>query len=122
MPSSRKYGRAFWIRTDWLDKLGLEVLQTVEEYEIVLRAFKTQDPNGNGEADEIPLFFRQWPELIRMVTLWDGRAHGSDTYHDFLVEDGKIGHGYVGEVYREECGCTGYAAVESEPESRIVFE
>ena len=71
-----KYGRAYWIRTDWLNNLGLEVPQTVEEFENVLRAFKTQDPNGNGEADEIPLFFRQWPELIRMVTLWDGRAHG----------------------------------------------
>ncbi|MEL6682986.1 MAG: hypothetical protein AAFQ09_10110 [Pseudomonadota bacterium] len=59
-----KYGRAYWIRTDWLDALDLEVPQTVEEYENVLRAFKTQDPNGNGEADEVPLFFRQWPELL----------------------------------------------------------
>ena len=96
-----KYGRAYWIRTDWLDALGLDMPETVDDYEAVLRAFKTMDPNGNGEADEVPLFFRQWPELIRMVTLWDGRAHGSDTYHDFLIEDGKIGHGYVGEGYRE---------------------
>jgi len=96
-----KYGRGYWIRTDWLEALDLEVPQTVDEYEAVLRAFKTQDPNGNGEADEVPFFARQWPELIRLVTLWDGRAHGSDTYHDFLVEDGKIGHGYVGEGYRE---------------------
>jgi putative aldouronate transport system substrate-binding protein len=96
-----KYGRAYWIRTDWLDKLGLDMPETVEEYENVLRAFKTQDPNGNGLADEVPFFARQWPEVVRLVTLWDGRAHGSDTYHDFLVEDGKIGHGYVGEGYRE---------------------
>ena len=27
-----KYGRAYWIRTDWLDKLGLDVPQTVDEY------------------------------------------------------------------------------------------
>jgi len=77
-----KYGRAYWIRTDWLNTLGLDMPETVEEYEDVLRAFKTQDPNGNGEADEAPLFFRQWPELIRMVTRWEGRAHGSDTYND----------------------------------------
>lgn len=96
-----KYGRAYWIRTDWLDKLGLEVPQTVEEYEAVLRAFKTQDPNGNGEADEVPFFARQWPELIRLVTLWDGRAHGSDSYHDFYVDNGKMTHGYAGEGYRE---------------------
>jgi len=74
-----KYGRAYWIRTDWLNKLGLEVPETVEDYEKVLRAFKTQDPNGNGLADEVPYFVRQWPELIRLVTLWDGRSSGSDT-------------------------------------------
>lgn len=95
------FGRGYWIRTDWLNKLGLEVPQTVDEYEAVLRAFKTQDPNGNGEADEVPYFARQWPELIRLVTLWDGRAHGSDTYHDFHVQDGQITHGYIGEGYRE---------------------
>ena len=96
-----KYGRAYWIRTDWLDKLGLEVPQTVEEYEAALRAFKTQDPNGNGLADEVPYFARQWPELIRLVTLWDGRSSGSDTYHDFYVDEGTLAHPYAGEGYRE---------------------
>lgn len=96
-----KYGRAYHIRYDWLDKLGLDVPETVEEFEAVLRAFKTQDPNGNGLADEVPYFARQWPELIRLVTLWDGRSSGSDTYHDFMVEDGKITHPYIGEGYRE---------------------
>ncbi len=96
-----KYGRAYHIRYDWLEKLGLEVPQTVEEFENVLRAFKTQDPNGNGIADEVPYFARQWPELIRLVTLWDGRSSGSDTYHDFMVEDGKMVHPYAGEGYRE---------------------
>ncbi len=96
-----KYGRAFFIRYDWLDALGLDVPQTVDEYEAVLRAFKTQDPNGNGQADEVPYFARQWPELIRLVTLWDGRSSGSDTYHDFYVEDGEVKHPYAGEGYRE---------------------
>ena len=95
------YGRAYWIRTDWLDKLGLDVPETVDEYENVLRAFKTQDPNGNGLADEVPYFARQWPELIRLVTLWDGRSSGSDTYHDFYVDNGKLKHPYAGEGYRE---------------------
>jgi putative aldouronate transport system substrate-binding protein len=96
-----KYGRGYFIRYDWLDKLDLEVPETVEEVEEVLRAFKTQDPNGNGLADEVPYFARQWPELIRLVTLWDGRSSGSDTYHDFMVVDGKIEHPYVGEGYRD---------------------
>ncbi len=96
-----KYGRAFFIRYDWLDKLGLEVPQTVEEFEAALVAFRDGDPNGNGLKDEVPYFARQWPEFIRMVTLWDGRSSGSDTYHDFYVDDGNLLHPYAQEGYRE---------------------
>jgi len=42
------------VRQDWLDKLGLSMPTNQEEYVKVLEAFKTQDPNGNGVADEIP--------------------------------------------------------------------
>jgi putative aldouronate transport system substrate-binding protein len=48
-----------WINKDWLSKLGLRVPKTVDEFTDVLRAFKTQDPNGNGEMDEIPLGIRE---------------------------------------------------------------
>ncbi|MBW7458002.1 extracellular solute-binding protein, partial [Paenibacillus sepulcri] len=44
-----------WLNTKWLDKLGLEMPTTSEEFKAVLKAFKTQDPNGNGKADEVPL-------------------------------------------------------------------
>ena len=44
-----------YINKNWLDKLGLEIPTTAEELKNVLTAFKTQDPNGNGEADEIPM-------------------------------------------------------------------
>ena len=73
----------------------------MDELHDVLTAFRTQDPNGNGLMDEVPFFARQWEELIRLVTLWDGRTSGSDTYHDFYVDNGKIKHGYAGEGYRE---------------------
>ena len=43
------------IRQDWLDKLGLDMPETLDDWYNVLKAFKTQDPNGNGKADEIPL-------------------------------------------------------------------
>ena len=46
-----------WINKGWLDKLGLKMPTTTEELEKVLIAFKTQDPNGNGKADEIPMSF-----------------------------------------------------------------
>lgn len=49
--------QTLWINQEWLDKLGLAMPTTTDEYYEVLKAFKTQDPNGNGEADEIPLTF-----------------------------------------------------------------
>jgi putative aldouronate transport system substrate-binding protein len=58
IPASRvKMG--FMIRQDWLDDLGLVHPTTIDDWEAVLRAFKTQDPNGNGLADEIPYATRQ---------------------------------------------------------------
>ena len=96
-----KFGRAYFIRQDWLDALGLEQPQNVDEFYDVLVAFRDQDPNGNGLKDEIPIFQRQWEELIRYVTLWDGRSSGYDTYHDFMVVDGQLQHPYATEGYRE---------------------
>jgi len=95
-----KFGRGYFIRTDWLKNLNLKVPQTVDELHDVLLAFKNDDPNQNGKKDEVPLFMRQWEELIRMVTLWDGHASGSDQFHDFYVRNGKLSHGYTEEGYR----------------------
>lgn len=44
-----------WIYKPWLDKLGLSMPTTTDEFYKVLKAFKENDPNGNGKADEIPL-------------------------------------------------------------------
>lgn len=41
------------IRKDWLDKLGLEMPQTTDELYEALKAFRENDVNGNGEADEV---------------------------------------------------------------------
>lgn len=38
----------------WLDALGLEPPENLQEFYEVLVAFKNDDPNGNGENDEIP--------------------------------------------------------------------
>ncbi|UUZ87014.1 extracellular solute-binding protein [Paenibacillus sp. P26] len=49
------YSQKVWINTTWLKKLNLQMPTTTEEFYQVLKAFKTQDPNGNGKQDEIPL-------------------------------------------------------------------
>jgi putative aldouronate transport system substrate-binding protein len=51
------YRDTWFINKQWLDKLGLKMPTNVHEYYEVLKAFKENDPNGNGEADEIPWTF-----------------------------------------------------------------
>lgn len=51
-----QYQLKCWINQTWLDNLGLETPTTTEEFYQVLKAFKEQDANGNGDPnDEIPL-------------------------------------------------------------------
>lgn len=96
------FGRAWYVRQDWLDKLGLEQPQNVDELHDVLVAFRDGDPNGNGRKDEVPFFAREWEEVIRLVTLWDARSTGSDTFHDFYVtEDKRVVHPYAQDAYRD---------------------
>lgn len=46
----------FFINQQWLDNCSLEMPGNVDELTDVLRAFKEQDANGNGDAsDEVPL-------------------------------------------------------------------
>lgn len=45
----------FWINTAWIQQLGKSVPTTTEEFKDVLIAFRDEDPNGNGQKDEVPL-------------------------------------------------------------------
>ncbi|MCT4544344.1 MAG: extracellular solute-binding protein [Vallitalea sp.] len=74
----------WWVRQDWLDKLNLEVPTTVDELYTVLTAFRNDDPNGNNEKDEIPLFDRAgWKMPDEYLYLWD-------TSTEFYPRDGKM--------------------------------
>jgi putative aldouronate transport system substrate-binding protein len=39
----------------WVDKLGMSMPKTTEEFYNLMVAFKRNDPNGNGKADEVPI-------------------------------------------------------------------
>ena len=63
-----------FINQSWLDRLNLEMPTTTEEFYTVLKAFKEQDANGNGDPnDEVPLTGsakdNMW-DLIRYVNPW----------------------------------------------------
>lgn len=46
-----------FIYKPWLDKLGLQVPDSMDDLYNVLKAFKEGDPNENGKPDEIPMTF-----------------------------------------------------------------
>jgi putative aldouronate transport system substrate-binding protein len=95
-----KFSRGWFIRQDWLDKLGLKQPETPEEVHAVLTAFRDQDPNGNGEKDEVPYFARDVVDAIRLINLWDARVSGSERYGDFATYDGKVRHPWAEENYK----------------------
>ena len=50
------YSSPAYMNQAWLDRLGLKRPETVEDLYDVLKAFKEQDANGNGDAtDEVPM-------------------------------------------------------------------
>lgn len=71
---AREIGRqGVTIRKDWLDKLGLDIPKTIDDFEEVLRAFTEDDPDGNGIDDTygmIVTVFLEGP--LRNLATWMG--------------------------------------------------
>jgi len=84
----------FFIRKDWLDKLGLEIPTTLDEYYTVLKAFRDQDPNGNGIKDEVPFLDRN-ASIDGLSQLW-----GLETDYWGVDKDGKVYYGKVTPEYK----------------------
>ena len=84
-----------YIRTDWLKAVGMEVPNTVDELYEVLKAFKEKDPNGNGQADDIPMsdhssFTMIWATLMTAFGMPSTRANTDLNYGLMFDKDGKM--------------------------------
>ena len=91
-----------YIRTDWLEKLGLEMPTTTEEFREVLKAFVTQDPNGNGEADEIGLTgATTWNTMLEYCLLGWSFQNIKPDFWLYLDENGEVAFSASTEAYRE---------------------
>nr|WP_263326314.1 ABC transporter substrate-binding protein [Neobacillus sp. Marseille-Q6967] len=92
-----------FINKTWLDKLGLKMPTTLEEYHDVLKAFVEKDANGNGKKDEIGLTFwyNGWcgneGDLIGLFGLPDSPF---DADHR-VVRDGKVIYAAVQPEFKE---------------------
>lgn len=84
------YANKMWVNTKWLKALGLETPTTSEEFKAMLEAFQTQDPNGNGVADEVALSGSIEDYGVRLIPfLMNGFIYDDD--RTFLIlNDGKL--------------------------------
>lgn len=95
-PSNR-----FWINSVWLDELGLEMPTTTEEFKQVLIAFRDQDPNGNGRADEIPLIGARTGWQMNPTVFLLNSFVNWDLIEKMHIEDGKIIPTFTQEAFRD---------------------
>ena len=86
-PNITQFSSGFVLRKDVLDELGLELPETIDEWENVLRAYKDY-------GFEIPFVTRsEW-----MKDVW---SPGFDNWGNFYVEDGVVKHGLIEDSRKE---------------------
>ena len=85
-----------YIRKDWLDKVGLGIPKTTDEMYTVLKAFKDNDVNGNGDPnDEIPFVCGKSLEPVRVLS---GAFGTRDSFH---MKDGEVVYGPTQPEFKE---------------------
>lgn len=95
-----------FINKQWLENLNLEAPTSIEEYYEVLKAFKEQDANGNGDPnDEIPLLFTSDAGGYTAIekTLLDayGIFTGNTNYILQADENNKVELANISDEYKE---------------------
>jgi putative aldouronate transport system substrate-binding protein len=86
------YTPMMYIRKDWLDKLGLTVPATMDEFLAVARAFRDRDPDGNGINDTIAFALDRDFNWNR--TGINSLANPLGAYTRFWIPDGQGGLTY----------------------------
>ena len=93
------------INKQWLDNLKLEVPATTDELYTVLKAFKEQDANGNGDSkDEIPMMGHtgwQGSAATFLLNSFTYFAYSGDFGYQLNAENGRLSAPFVTEEFRE---------------------
>lgn len=95
---TNNYQPCLMLNTRWLEKLGLEEPKTIDEFVDMLRAFRDNDMNGNGDTtDEIPMSVP-----ASFLPYLFGPAFGLDIVSGFYADDNGTVHYayYESENYR----------------------
>ncbi len=97
-----RYRQVMWVNKGWLDALNMSVPTTTDEFRDMLRAFKNNDPNGNGIRDEIPMagteefYSKQVYEY-----LFNAFIYNNEKFSRLLLENGVVGFAPVRDEWRE---------------------
>ncbi|MBQ7841510.1 MAG: extracellular solute-binding protein [Lachnospiraceae bacterium] len=92
-------GYSPWINDEWLENVGMEMPTTTDEFADVLRAFKNQDANGNGDpTDEIPFSTDPNNKHLEAMAGYFGLPLNK---YGFSIVDGETVYGGTSSQYRE---------------------
>ncbi|MBQ3080416.1 MAG: extracellular solute-binding protein [Clostridia bacterium] len=85
----------FWLNKNWVENVGMEYPETLDDVYELLKAFKEQDANGNGDAnDEIPLDANHEYTISTFLN-----AFGFNTRQvSYLLQADEDGNVYLGET------------------------
>ena len=99
---ANRYSRRMWINQVWLDALGLDIPETTDDLLNVLRAFRDDDPNGNGKKDEIPMMGSTdgWQASFER-NLLNSFLLFQDRDNPYWIDNGEVKATYDSEEYRE---------------------
>ena len=97
-----RFSRTF-INKKWLANVGMEVPKTMDELYEVLKAFKEQDANGNGDPnDEIPFLYASGYEAVERVLMSAYGIHTSEINYILQADaDGKVYLANTTDAYKE---------------------
>lgn len=79
----------WFINKDWLDKLGLDIPVTTDDFYNVLKAFRDASENGTLPADIIPWYFRYNQTVGGQYDIFASFGSQDNSNH-IMVENGKV--------------------------------
>lgn len=117
---SRPLGRnGGTINTEWLENVGMEMPETIEDFHEVLRAFTFDDPNQSGEDDTYGMVVSEWEGPWDNLQVWMGVPNewgyddNGDLQPDFMFDEYREALDFFKELYDEGLVNEDFAVMDS---------
>lgn len=111
------------IRKDWLDKLGLKEPKTLDEFTAILKAFRDDDPDGNGKDDTYGMIIPKWGGTnsyspLDQMAVWFGspnamKIENGEIIPDFMTDEYMASLDYFKMLYDEKLMNSDFALKET---------